>query len=419
MAGIEKAETTRARRDRWALVVAFVAVAATACKVWLALRTFGSNDVLYWERFLQGYRDLGGAGLYRQYGLFNHPPFMVHVLWVMGWLTDATGVWFPFWLRLPAILADLGSVVLVYRMMVGDSGQSAARWAAAKRWGTTKRGMAVVLMAGSPISVLVSGFHGNTDPVMIFFVLLSVYLVERRWPVWVAGVAMGMGMCIKVVPVIFMPAIFLYLPDMRRRVEYFGTVGATFVAASMPVIMQDPVIVAVKVFGYGSIYGHWGLSRLASWLPGSWDWVNVGLERYGRYGAVGMVVAAAFWMNRRTEKPRLFVQCGVVMFVFMSLSVGFGIQYLAWLVPWVVELGVAACVLCYGTSGVFQFLVYNYWSRGMWYFADSDTVRDWKGFIIGFEVACWVGVVGVLMMYLMQLGQRHEGMEARRHKGEE
>ena len=50
------------------------------------------------------------------------------------------------------------------------------------------------------------------------------------------------------------------------------------------------------------------------------------------------------------------------MFVFMSLAPGFGIQYLAWLVPWVVGLGAGVTITYYLASGLFQFLVYTFWS---------------------------------------------------------
>ncbi|HEX2971265.1 MAG TPA: glycosyltransferase 87 family protein [Tepidisphaeraceae bacterium] len=395
------------RLDGWALGVLAIALVATAGKLWLALRTYGSNDVLYWERFLQGYRDLGGVELYRQHWLFNHPPFMIHVLRAMGWLTSVTGIWFPFWLRLPAILADLGSLLLVYKLAgfgeESDGREHPPLRGGAKRDGHKERArwVALMLMAASPISIMVSGFHGNTDPVMIFFVLLSIYLIERKWPVGLAGVAMGMGLSIKVVPVIFLPAIVLYLPSWRRRIEYVAAVGATFALVSLPYIVQDPLIVAKKVLGYGSLYGHWGLSRVLTWMPPGWGWLDAGFERYGRYGVVAIVIAAAFWMNRQSRRPALFAQCGLIMFLFMTLSPGFGIQYVAWLVPWVVGLGTGACVLCYATTGVFQFLVYTYWSQGLpWYFADSDHVRDWKGYIVNFEVACWVAVVVVLVMFL-------------------
>ncbi|KAF0247582.1 MAG: hypothetical protein FD167_3022, partial [bacterium] len=43
----------------------------------------------------------------------------------------------------------------------------------------------------------------------------------------------------------------------------------------------------------------------------------------------------------------------------MSLSPGFGVQYLVWLTPWIVSLGLGATGIFFLTSGLFLFLVYN------------------------------------------------------------
>src|SRR5689334_963170 len=37
------------------------------------------------------------------------------------------------------------------------------------------------------------GLHGNTDPILIFFLLLSIYLIDSQRPPWLAGAALGMA----------------------------------------------------------------------------------------------------------------------------------------------------------------------------------------------------------------------------------
>ena len=55
---------------------------------------------------------------------------------------------------------------------------------------------------------MISGFHGNTDPLMIAPLLLSVYLIEADAPSWIAGAAMGLATNVKVVPVVLLPVVF-------------------------------------------------------------------------------------------------------------------------------------------------------------------------------------------------------------------
>ena len=89
--------------------------------------------------------------------------------WLAGW----TGLPFPFWLRLPSILADAANVWIVYklvgeRVLAGERSERSAFWS-------------LILLAGAPTLILISGFHGNTDsPVVMFFLLLSVYWIRKR-----------------------------------------------------------------------------------------------------------------------------------------------------------------------------------------------------------------------------------------------
>ena len=261
---------------------------------------------------------------------------------------------------------------------------------------------ALVAVALAPASIMVSGFHGNTDGLMVCLVVLSVYFLTRRPRVLLAGFAMGMALNVKVLPLIFLPAIFLYLPDTRRRLRYFGALAATVLLGSLPYLAQDPVFIAKRVLGYGSIYGQWGLGRLlVSTAP--FAALSLVYQQYGKYLALAAVVAAALVMNARPRRPSLFRQLGFTVFLFLSLAPGFGIQYLAWLVPWVAGLGLGATLLYCLASGLFQFFVYDFWSGGLpWFFADSDFVGPWRGVIVYYEILCWATVVALTSRYFVR-----------------
>ncbi|MFN8644651.1 MAG: hypothetical protein U0802_24415 [Candidatus Binatia bacterium] len=66
--------------------------------------------------------------MYVRNELFNHPPFMIHFLRALSALARWTGAPFPFCLRLPGILADVGTVAIVWRLRDRlESGASASR----------------------------------------------------------------------------------------------------------------------------------------------------------------------------------------------------------------------------------------------------------------------------------------------------
>ncbi|HKC23751.1 MAG TPA: hypothetical protein VKF32_03365, partial [Thermoanaerobaculia bacterium] len=91
-------------------MVLVTALLALAVKLVLASTTHGTNDIRAFWYFLQEYRGSGARLLYEKESEFNHPPFVIRWLLGLRWLEQTTG-WPPwFWVRVPSILADFGSV---------------------------------------------------------------------------------------------------------------------------------------------------------------------------------------------------------------------------------------------------------------------------------------------------------------------
>lgn len=385
-------DVTSSRNSKlWPILVFGTVCLVMMAKIFLAATTRGSNDVEYWRYFLEIIRESGGRSLYREVWYFNHPPFMITALRGFGWLSDHTSQDFPFWLRLPAILADAGSVFLIYRIL-------------RPRWTDWRGPLGLLCLAAAPVSIMISGFHGNTDPVMLFFVVLAIALIEGGAASWIAGLAFGMALNVKVVPLILMPVFLFFLWDNPKRLLlFFGVAFAIFAAASLPYIAEDPSLVFRRVFGYGSVYGHWGLTRFTGSLPAT---IRTAHAVYGKWVLLALIGAAAWWMNfGGRKKAPLFLQAGVGMFLFLSGTPGFGVQYLSWLVPWAVAAGLWAAMGHYTAGGAFLFVIYHYWSGGRWWYADSDGMGDWKGWAIVCEIVCWISVLIVSVSLVRRAGQ--------------
>jgi hypothetical protein len=356
-----------------------IALIALAAKLALAATTFGTNDVATWMRFAREVSGSDGAHLYALDPEFNHPPFMVHALELLAWLTDRHWFSFEFLLRLPGIFADLGSLFLVYHIT-------------SRRSGVAPSNFELGIIAAAPISLFVSGFHGNTDPVMVFFLLLAVWWIDSPERIVWAGAAFGMSMSIKIVPLAFVPAALLYLPTFRRRLEFIVPAAIVVLVSSMPVLAQEPGVVVPRVLGYGTIFGHWGLARIATMLPANLG-VAEAVRIHGAQALLALLIALSIWMNCGRAKPTFYVQCGVIAFALLTFSAGFGIQYLAWLVPWTVGVRRSVVLSFHAACGAFLFGVYTYWSRGLpWYYANSTAVGDWGLNVVPFELAAWVSV---------------------------
>lgn len=366
------------KRNRRAAII-LAAALAFAAKLLLALKTYGTNDVYTYERFGLWSRYFG-ADLYNIAPDLNHPPSMLHILSFLVWISDHTHLPFHFWLRFPGILADLGSLWLICRML-------GARLAERPVF------IAVLLIALAPTHILISGFHGNTDPVMIFFVMAAVWLAGYRGNAAAGGVAYGMAICIKVAPIILAPVFFLFLPGARKRSAFFAAAIVLVAVAWSPYIFQQPSAVFHHVFGYQSSYGLWGVSWLLRQLANAWpasQWINSMFSRIGSPLVMAAILALSIGMNRLRVKPSLYTQVGMVFLLFFTATSGFAVQYLAWLTPWVAELGIIPVALFLITGSVFLLVVYNYWTLGMpWYLAIA---YPWSSHQY-FQVLCWASVL--------------------------
>jgi hypothetical protein len=395
-----------------------VGLAALLLKILLALFTFGSTDVLIFEADLAAAGQDGGVTLYRD-GIrtpwcgeplrpcppFIHPPFMVHAL--QGWalLSLASGLPFRFWLRFTCALADCGSLVLLVRLLIHRRRDPRAL-------------PALTLFAASPIAILVSGFHGNTDPIMIFFLLLSIYLIDGQRSSWLAGTALGMAANFKLVPVLLAPAALLSLGGTRRRIQFCVGATAIFLVGSLPLLAVAPALTLTSILGYSSQAGSWGLSLLALAIRESTGltWVADMQVRHGKIFSLCLLLGALLWLRSRSRASAVFLHAGLLMFLFVSSTPGFGVQYLVWLVPWVVELGTLPTAVFYLTGTAFAFAYYRSAATGPfpWYAANTLAHPPWNGTVLAFGLICWVTVCSITLIYVHRVlasGPRPSGLE--------
>ncbi len=378
----------------WRRSIAGLAIVALACKLALAWCTAGTNDMRTWEADLQVITAEGGSAVYKEFvpiyesgmvthtQVFNHPPMMISVLRVWGWLADQTGVPFRFWLRATSSLADLGTLALLYL--------------AASRGVWRIGGPALCVLAASPVAIFVSGFHGNTDPILTFLIVGSAFLIEGGDHVAGSGLLLGLAMEIKIVPLLLVPAILLMLPSYRQRVIWCASAACTALLPAVPYWLVARGMLK-NIFGYGSDAGVWGFSYLhgALHLPHPYGF-NLALK----WVMLGSIVAVAVWYSLRPYPVNLFHRWGTTMFLLLGAAPGFGIQYLAWLSPWPAAIGLRAMVLYHATSGLFVAVVYTLWSGGIpWDYANAYRT-SWYGWMHVPHLMAWVTIVATTLVFL-------------------
>jgi hypothetical protein len=233
--------------------------------------------------------------------------------------------------RVPAILSDLGVVVLV-----GVLADTVGQKAALRRF----------QYACSPLPILVSSVHGQAEPFCFLFILGAFALILRAGPQLSGRLAIGAGIVFALAiaaqtwPVIFAPALLLALPTWRRRAQF--TAGAAGLMAllwvTLPVTVGTPVAklpyIATQLVETRPSFGNWGWSGV--WLalhPTSlpvWQdplWLDAG--SVGTKAAVVVALVAVWWWRRGHP---LDVATATTT-AFLAITPSFGNQYLMWQAP--------------------------------------------------------------------------------------
>jgi hypothetical protein len=261
--------------------------------------------------------------------LYPYPPVWVWVEAAAGALARQTGLPFAVLVKLPVVAADLGIVC----------------WLAA--WGA-RRGAglrAAWIYALHPVSLLVTGFHGQFDAAALLFVLLAISWWTDAHPDR-SALALSAAVGLKSFPVLLLP-VMLAQPGQtaRGRVRYAALVLGPVLLLIAPYALHDPVAVRRELFGYGGVadFGWIGLTRGLRWLatgvlPRSEavHWSGQVLAAKVLFLGAYAGLLAALVRGRLGDLARV---CQSVLLAFLVFYGAISAQYLLWAVPLGVLLG--------------------------------------------------------------------------------
>lgn len=344
-------------------LVLLLAIAALAAKLYCAATTIGSSDVAFFYDYARTIHDHGLLAMYRKTPFFNHTP-------LVGWFSEAAYALalqiaepgkdkplFVFYLRLPAIFADLFAVIAL--LWLREKTGRPAWWAMA-------------IFAASPVAFMVSGYHGNVDSVMALGVLLAAVACATGRPA-LCGLCLGLSCNIKIIPLVLAPA-FFFLWWHRGLAWRFAipAVLTVLVGWSYP-LLSIPGIFLKSVLGYGSIWGVWGITYLLR-LTGHPALSKIVFDNptpeqsHIMAGLKLVIVVAALvlaWRGRKTDGLAVFQTLALIWAIFFVFAPGFGAQYLAWLAPCFLVANERWYAALTATSSVALFVFYNAISGGM------------------------------------------------------
>jgi hypothetical protein len=296
-----------------------------AARLALSWVSLGSNDWVTWKWFAAIAAGTGPYA-YEHDPTLNHPP--IPVVWssIALLLAGPTRLGFPFLFRLPAILADVGSCVLLNKIWRRRGGDARLGW------------LAAAAMAWNLDALLVGAYHCNTDNVCAYLTLLAAYLLADRKSPGLAGLALAAAVNVKIVPVLLIPALLAACEDWRGVGRFLLGLAAG-VVPFLPLLLTVPAAFARNALFYTPAAGEWGLMffpMYAQHLPavagragGAVEW----LSRYGKFLMLGAcaAVGAAGWIWR--GRWSAYELGALAWALFLVLTPGFGFQYTVYVVP--------------------------------------------------------------------------------------
>ena len=285
-------------------------------RLWLWQRFIGSADAHIWRQHADHILAFGLATTYEKFTLYNHPPLMG---WLAAFWAYLTGMVhgdllvFARWVKIVGLLGEMGTLVLLWRF-------------------ATPRAAAAYAL--SPVAILISGFHGNTDPLCASLILGGAIAADRERWFW-TGVLFAAALNVKLIAILILPIVFLSVP--WRSVFRFTAGLALAVIPYIPPALAAPKALYRNIFNYGSPINDWGLiaflvtgvgePRLSA-LHTAYAWYVPN----GKFVVVGSIFAFALWA-KFSRRMRVASQVAIGVCLWLILTPGFGIQYLIYATP--------------------------------------------------------------------------------------
>ena len=336
-------------RTQFVYSCAALVAAGFVARLVLAWYSIGTNDAGAWRKFAAGVDAHGLIDAYARFPSLNHPP--LPALWAAGALrvSRASGLSFEFVFKLPAILADVGSCLVLARIWSARRGGARSGWIAA------------LLMAWNPAAILVGACHCNTDNVYAFLCLLACYFADRR-NLFAAGAALAAAINVKLIPVLLVLPLLSLCRD-RRDVWQFLNGLHVGIYPFIPILIGAAEPFARNALGYNPQANRWGVgfALYELYLHEPTRRLALDAMRFyfdtGRWFILAAVALLSFfsWRRRAWDAYQLGA---LALSIFLTLTPGFGLQYAVIAAP----LLLAASLrwgAAYGLiAGVFIFTAY-------------------------------------------------------------
>ncbi len=356
----------------------FCCALAFAAKVYCAATTYGTNDTGLFAMYGQAVAEAGLEQTYAASQHFNHTPLLANVLAGLYLLTKGTGLPFPLLLRLPGIIADLVTCLMLWKLVHRDlPGRISTAWCC--------------LFALSPAAFMVSGYHGNFDSVMAMFLFLTAYYCIRDRPEW-SAFFFAAAVHVKVAALILSPVFFFFWLARHQGRRFFLVTSGLVLAVWLIPLLLYPKLFLANVLGYSSYWGTWGITywlRTTGYPP--FHLVSFyGLAPIQRHLmlALKVLVEVAIlilaWRRATAPRAEIFATLSAAWAIFFVFAPGILLHYLVWPSCFFLLYSRRLYLLLLATGSVFLFWCYTVingripWDQGLFRVEVLESWLPWS-----------------------------------------
>ena len=328
-----------------------------------------------------------GQNIYEVTYRHPYPPLWMYWPAVALKLSEATNLPFHFWVKGPAIAADLGIGWLLFA------------WSPAAS--TTQRRRRAMGYLFNPIVLIISAMHGQFDSAVIAFILLAArWSVDRQ--LIRSALSLSVAVALKGFPVLLLPVFLIGLASWGQAALYAALTASVFVLISAPYFAVSGRRLLGIVLSYNSTSDHsYGYVLRELKINGAAVteplWVTLrSIARWLQGAATLGVMAISVWRKWPLERRV------AAMFVAMyAVSPGLASQQMLWIVPFLILTRHRRALLIYTVISTAALILFY-----ACYFPDVIFLpAAWSGEAIAvgrliISAVWWLMVVGLLGVLL-------------------
>ncbi|MEO8456254.1 MAG: glycosyltransferase 87 family protein [Chloroflexota bacterium] len=221
----------------------------------------GHNDVIVFTGWADELAAHGPIQFYRGEVFRDYLPGYLYMLLVFGELRSIFGIsdWlFQLMLKMPALVADIGSALLLYHLLRGLPEK--------------RRMFAVATYLALPPVLFIGVVWGQVDSILAFFLLLTVYYFDRKRPV-AAGVAFAVAFIVKPQAAAAAPAFAVWALTHYDRKTIVNAVAAGLIVGVLLIIpfFVQPFAIFPQLITMTNHYNNNAMHSLNFWSMWGWE----------------------------------------------------------------------------------------------------------------------------------------------------